>query len=111
MATVPATRSSVNAANSAPPPKAIKKAIARSEGFQNNVVNAPLFYLRGGYDLSKIKGPHGAILKQISKSLISAAENPGAKADIIAAANDLKNNEDFVSIDRLIDVLQWYTNK
>ena len=78
---------------------------------KNNLVNAPLFYLRGGYDLSKIKGPHGAILNQISKSLISAAQKPGAKADIIAAANDLKNNEDFVSIDRLSDVLQWYSNK
>jgi hypothetical protein len=78
---------------------------------KHNVVNTPLFYLRGGYDLSKLRGPHGAILKQISKALISAAEKPGAKEDTIAAANDLQNNEDFVCIERLNDVLQWYAKK
>jgi hypothetical protein len=38
---VPATRTSVNAASKAPPPKAIKKAIERSDGFQNSVVKVP----------------------------------------------------------------------
>lgn len=75
--------------------------------YQIELTNA--FYLQGGFDFQKLHGIYKFMMKSVSKFMGPALEKKSDQtADEIAMLNMLKNGGDYVSIDNLLPILNWY---
>lgn len=76
---------------------------------QNKIENAAVFYLRGGYDSSKLRGFYKFMMKIMTKVLLKQYNK---KSDLTKEdkfmIDLLLNGGDCVSDDNLDKVIQWY---
>ena len=73
---------------------------------QNKISDVPAFYLRGGLDMNRLRGMNKFLLKMFYKMMSDKAKDGDAEALEIVDA--YRNNKDFVSLENLKEMLDWY---
>lgn len=73
---------------------------------QNKISDVPAFYLRGGLDMNRLRGMNKFLLKMFYKMMSDKAKDCDAEALEIVDA--YRNNKDFVSLENLKEMLDWY---
>lgn len=71
---------------------------------QNNTENIPLFYMRGGYDTSKLKGFNKFVMKMFAGMLNKKSNKTSDEENMLKI---IKNGADFVSESSVEPVVQW----
>jgi len=80
---------------------ALKELIA-----QNKITDIPAFYLRGGLDMSRLRGMNKLLLTMFYKFLRKRARKGDAES--AAMVPDFSKRTDYVSPDNLKELLDWY---
>lgn len=69
---------------------------------------APMFYLQGGFDMTKLHGIYRLMMRIMEKVVRGSAGKKDAKAAESGKMIDvLENGGDFVSAEKLSDVVKW----
>lgn len=84
-------------------PESIKK--------QNGITGIPVFYLQGGFNISKLHGIHKFMMKMMIKTVGKKLENkPDKTQEESETLAMFKNGGDYVSDDNLSQVFVWYND-
>ena len=84
----------------APPESGMLKTIAE----RNQTGELPLFYLRGGYDGTALRGIHRLMMSFMEKTMAAAKEQDPQAREMLDA---IQNGADWVEPEQLKPVLSW----
>jgi hypothetical protein len=76
---------------------------------KNDITDTKVFYLQGGFDFNQLKGANHFIMNMMRQTMIPTYEEKKERtAEEENMFHCLKNGANFVSIDNLSNVLEWY---
>jgi hypothetical protein len=80
------------------------KEIAR----KHHIKDTPIFYLRGGIDVTQLRGLYKMMINTVISGVNKAAAKPDAKAEDIESARMFADARNYVTEENLETLLEWY---
>lgn len=75
------------------------------------IKDAKVFYLQGGFDLSKLRGIYKLMMNMMAKSVTASLEKKADKtAEDVASLEMFKNGREYVRRENLADIVNWYNS-
>ena len=75
---------------------------------RNKINDKKVFYLQGGYDISKLHGLYKFMMKMVGNSMLTSLEKKESRTEEEEATLDmLKNGLDAVSVESLEPIVEW----
>lgn len=76
-----------------------------------NALKEKVFYMQGGFDMSKLSGVNKIMMTALQKSLNTVAENRGLPVDQKEMLNMLNNPKDNVKTNNIKELYSWYNRE
>ena len=65
---------------------------------QHNKTSIPLFYLRGGLDLAKLKGLNKLLIKAVREDILTRSDDDTGMTEVLRSGADLVSEDDLTEI-------------